>query len=98
MYQIIKISTMINNIIQDQMVVIGKIIMNQIGITDIISKFIIRIIDSSKMLWDVFVVEMKAMLWMIVLPGRSYWGRREEFQTKSWIKCGHGRMGLISRG
>jgi hypothetical protein len=50
MYQIIKISTMINNIIQDQMVVIGKIIMNQIGITDIISKFIIRIIDSSKML------------------------------------------------
>jgi hypothetical protein len=41
---------MINNIIQDQMVVIGKAIINQIKISDIINKLIIRTIDSNKML------------------------------------------------
>jgi hypothetical protein len=50
MHQIIKINTMINNIIQDQMVVIGKGITNQIRVTDIINKLIIIIIDFGKML------------------------------------------------
>jgi len=43
MHQIIKINTMINNI-QDQMVVISKVITSQIEITNIISKLIIRTI------------------------------------------------------
>jgi hypothetical protein len=50
MHQIIKINTMVNNIIQDQMVVIGKVITSQIRITDIISKLIIRTIDFNKVL------------------------------------------------
>jgi len=50
MHQIIETSTTINNIIQDQMVIFNKILTSQIEITDIISKFIIKIIDSSKML------------------------------------------------
>jgi hypothetical protein len=50
MHQIIKINTMINNIIQNQMVTISKLITSQIGITNIISKLVIRTIDSSKML------------------------------------------------
>jgi hypothetical protein len=41
---------MINNIIQDQMVIIGKITPNQIKITNIINKLIIRTIDFGKML------------------------------------------------
>jgi len=62
---------MINNIIQDQMVVIGKAIINQIKINGIISKLIIKTIDSDKMLWDVYVIERKAMSWMIVMYGKK---------------------------
>jgi hypothetical protein len=50
MHQIIETSTMINNIIQDQMVIFNKILTSHIEITDIISKFIIKIINSNKML------------------------------------------------
>ncbi len=50
MHQITKIRIIINNIIQDQVVVIGKVITSQIEIIDIIKKFIIKTIDSSKML------------------------------------------------
>jgi hypothetical protein len=62
---------MINNIIQDQTVVIGKIIINQFEITNIINKLIIRTIDFDKMLWDVSIVEKKVMSWMIILYGRK---------------------------
>jgi hypothetical protein len=71
MHQIIETSTTINNIIQDQMVIFNKILTSQIEITDIISKFIIKIIDSSKMLWNVSALERKAMLGMIILYGRK---------------------------
>jgi hypothetical protein len=50
MHQIIKINTMINNIIQDQMVIICKRTPNQIRITNIINELIIRTIDFGKML------------------------------------------------
>jgi hypothetical protein len=35
MYQIIKINKIINNIMQDPMVIIGKLTINQFGIIDI---------------------------------------------------------------
>jgi hypothetical protein len=41
---------MIDNIIQDRMIIIGKVIISQIGITDIICKLIIGTINSDKML------------------------------------------------
>jgi hypothetical protein len=47
MHQIIKIRTIINNIIQHQVVVIGKVTTSQI---EIINKFIIKTIDFDKML------------------------------------------------
>jgi hypothetical protein len=50
MHQIIRINTMINNLIQDQMITIGKVITNKIRIIDIINKLIIRTIDFGKML------------------------------------------------
>jgi hypothetical protein len=53
------------------MVVIGKSITSQIGITNTINKLIIRTIDSSKMLWDVSIVVRKAMLGMIIVYGRK---------------------------
>jgi hypothetical protein len=58
------------------MVVIDKIITSQIGMTDIISKLIIKTIYSVKMLWDVSIVERKAMLGMIVLYGRNLLKKR----------------------
>lgn len=62
---------MIDNIIQDRMIIIGKVIISQIGITDIICKLIIGTINSDKMLWDVYIVERKAMSGRIVLYGRK---------------------------
>jgi len=53
------------------MVIIDKIITNQIGIINIISKLIIKTIYSIKMLWDVSTVERKAMSEMIVLYGKK---------------------------
>jgi hypothetical protein len=70
---------MINNIIQDQMVVIGKGITNQIRVTDIINKLIIIIIDFGKMLWDLFATEKKAMSGIIVLFGIKL------LKEKRWI-------------
>jgi hypothetical protein len=50
MHQITKIKIIINNIIQDQVVVIGKVIISQIEIIDIVNKFVIKTIDFGKML------------------------------------------------
>jgi hypothetical protein len=50
MHQITKIRIINNNIIQDQVVVIGKVTTSQTEIIDIIKKFIIKTIDSGKML------------------------------------------------
>ncbi len=53
----IKINIIIDNIMQDPMVVIGKIIISQIGITNITNMDIIKILDSDKIVSNVIVVE-----------------------------------------
>jgi len=50
MHQITKNRIINNNIIQDQVVIIGKVTTSQTEIIDIIKKFIIKTIDSGKML------------------------------------------------
>ncbi len=50
MHQITKNRIINNNIIQDQVVIIGKVTTSQTEIIDIIRKFIIKTIDSGKML------------------------------------------------
>jgi len=50
MHQITKNRIIKNNIIQDQVVIIGKVTTSQTEIIDIIRKFIIKTIDSGKML------------------------------------------------
>jgi hypothetical protein len=56
---------------QDPMVVIGKIIIIQIGITDITNKGIIKILDFDKIVSNVIVVGRKIILGMIVLYGQK---------------------------
>jgi len=58
------------------MFVIDKIITSWIGITNIINKLIIKTIYFVKMLWDVSIVERKAMSGMIVLYGRNLLKKR----------------------
>jgi len=82
MHQITKIKIIINNIIQDQAIVIGKVATSQTEIIDIINKFIIKTIDPGKMLWDVFVVEKRDMLGMIVLYGRRLSKKRRSSKLK----------------
>jgi hypothetical protein len=53
------------------MVIIGKIIINQIGITNITSKYIIKILDFKKIASDVIVVGRKVMSKMIVMYGKK---------------------------
>ncbi len=67
----IKINIIIDNIMQDPMVIIGKIIINQIGITNITSKYIIKILDFKKIASDVIVVGRKVMSKMIVMYGKK---------------------------
>ncbi len=71
MYKMIIINIIINNIMQDPMVVIGKIIIIQIGITDITNKGIIKILDFDKIVSNVIVVGRKIILGMIVLYGQK---------------------------
>jgi hypothetical protein len=67
----IKINIIIDNIMQDPMVIISKIIINQIGIIDISSKDIIKILDFERIVLDIIIVERKVMSRMIVLYGRK---------------------------
>jgi len=46
---------------QDPMVVIGKIIINQIGIIDITNKNIIKILNFDRIVLDVIVIKRKVM-------------------------------------
>ncbi len=71
MYQMIKINIIIDNIMQDPMVVISKIIINQIKIIDITSKDIIKILNFEKIMSDVIVVGRKVMSRMTILYGRK---------------------------
>jgi len=71
MYKMIIINIIINNIMQDPMVVIGKIMIIQIGITDITNKGIIKILDFDKIVSNVIVVGRKIILGMIVLYGQK---------------------------
>ncbi len=67
------------------MVVIGKIIINQIGITNITSKYIIKILDFNKIASDVIVVGRKVMSKMIVMYGKKI---IEEKKKNSELKVG----------
>jgi hypothetical protein len=67
----IKINIIIDNIMQDPMVIISKIIISQIGITNISNKDIIKILDFERIVLDVIIVERKVMSGMIVLYGRK---------------------------
>jgi hypothetical protein len=67
----IKINIIIDNIMQDPMVVISKIIINQIKIIDITSKDIIKILNFEKIMSDVIVVGRKVMSRMTILYGRK---------------------------
>ncbi len=72
----IKINIIINNIMQNPMVIIGKIIISQIGITNITSKDIIKIQDFDKILSNVIVVEKKVMSKMIIMYGKKLLKKR----------------------
>ncbi len=61
MYQMIKINLIIDNIMQDPMVIIGKIIIGQIKITNITNKYIIKILDFDRIVSNVIVVKRKVM-------------------------------------
>jgi hypothetical protein len=67
----IKINIIINNIMQDPMVIIGKIIINQIEITYITKKDIIRILDFNEIVSNVITIGKKVVLGMDVLYGRK---------------------------
>jgi hypothetical protein len=56
MHQIIKINIITNNIMEDPMIMIGKITINQIKITDIINEDIIKTPNFDRMVEDIFVV------------------------------------------
>jgi hypothetical protein len=74
----IKINIIIDNIMQDPMVIIGKIIINQIKITDITKKDIIKILDFNEIVSNVITVGKKVMLAMIVLHGRKLLKKRRK--------------------
>ncbi len=78
LYQIIKINIIINNIIQDPMVVIGKIIINQIGIIDITNKDIIKILNFDRIVLDVIAIRRKVMSGMTILYGRKLLRKRKK--------------------
>jgi hypothetical protein len=61
---------------QNPMVIIGKIIISQIGITNITSKDIIKIQDFDKILSNVIVVEKKVMSKMIIMYGKKLLKKR----------------------
>jgi len=61
MYQMIKIILIIDNIMQDPKVIIGKIIIGQIKIIDITKKYIIKILHFDKIVSNVIVVKRKVM-------------------------------------
>jgi hypothetical protein len=69
--QMIKINIIIDNIMQDPMVVIGKTIISQIGIIDITNNDIIKILDFDKNMSNVVVVGRKVMSRTIVMYGRK---------------------------
>ncbi len=62
---------------QDPMVIIGKIIINQIEIADIISKDIINILDFDRIMLDVIIAGRKVMLGMTILYGRKLLKKRK---------------------
>jgi hypothetical protein len=66
---------------QDPMVIIGKIIINQIGITNITSKYIIKILYFDKIVSDVIDVRKKVMSRMIVRHGKKLLKNR---RTPNW--------------
>ncbi len=72
----IKINIIINNIMQDPMVVIGKIIISQIEIIDITNKDIIKILNFDIIMSNVIIVERKVMSRTIVLYGRKLLRKR----------------------
>jgi hypothetical protein len=74
----IKINIIINNIMQNPMVVICKIIINQIGIINITNKDIIKILDFNMIMLDVIIVKRKVMLRMNVLYGRKLLRKRRK--------------------
>jgi hypothetical protein len=63
----IKINIIINNIMQDLVVVIGKTTISQIKIIDITNTDIIKILDFNRIMLDVIVVKRKAMSRTIVM-------------------------------
>jgi hypothetical protein len=73
----IKINRIINNIMQDPMVVISKIIINQIKITNITSKVIIKILDFNRIMSYVIVFSRKVMLGMNFLYRRKLLRKRK---------------------
>ncbi len=73
----IKINIIIDNIMQDPMVVIGKIIISQIGITNITNMDIIKILDFDKIVSNVIVVEKKVMSKTIFLYGKKLLKKRK---------------------
>jgi len=72
----IKINIIIDNIMQDPMVVIRKIIISQIGITDITNMDMIKLLDFDKIMLDVTIVERKVMSRTIVIYGRKLLRKR----------------------
>ncbi len=63
---------------QNPMVVICKIIINQIGIINITNKDIIKILDFNMIMLDVIIVKRKVMLRMNVLYGRKLLRKRRK--------------------
>jgi len=61
---------------QDPMVVIRKIIISQIGITDITNMDMIKLLDFDKIMLDVTIVERKVMSRTIVIYGRKLLRKR----------------------
>jgi len=57
----IKIILIIDNIMQNPMVIIGKIIISQIKIIDITNKYIIKTLNFDKIVSNVIVVKRKVM-------------------------------------
>jgi hypothetical protein len=73
----IKINIIIDNIMQDPMVIIGKIIISEIGITNITSNDIIKILDFNKIVLDVITIGRKVMLKLIVMYERKLLRKRK---------------------
>jgi len=80
------------------MVIIGKIIINQIGITNITSKNIIKILDFDKKCQMLLMSKGRSCQERLSCMEKNYWRRREELQIESWSECGYGRKGLTNNG